>query len=241
MRIAAHATPHRPLESYAWDDVRARLDAQGWATLPGLLDGTTCHEVAAWYDEPARFRSHVVMARHGFGRGEYRYFACPLPPLVANLRASLYGQLAPVAAEWGRRLDGRIAYPATHAEFLAECHAAGQSRPTPLLLRYGPGDFNALHQDLYGPLVFPLQVAVLLSAPGRDFTGGAFVLTEQRPRMQSRADVVPLAQGDAVVFAVHHRPVTGVRGSYRVQLRHGVSTIRSGRRHTLGLILHDAT
>lgn len=241
MRTAAPAAPHRPLESYAWDDIRARLDAQGWATLPGLLDRATCEVVAAWYDEPARFRSHVVMARHGFGRGEYRYFACPLPPLVASLRAPLYAHLTPVAADWSRRLEAHAVYPPTHAEFLAQCHAAGQARPTPLLLRYGPGDFNALHQDLYGPLVFPLQVAVLLSEPGRDFTGGEFVLTEQRPRLQSRVDVVPLAQGDAVVFAVHHRPVAGVRGSYRVQLRHGVSTVRSGRRHTLGVILHDAT
>lgn len=241
MPATTPALTHRPLDAYAWNDVHAALDAQGWALLPGLFDRATCHEVAGWYDDGARFRSRIVMARHGFGRGEYQYFAYPLPALLAELRTGLYPRLTPVATAWSERLGSRVAYPATHGEFVAACHAAGQVRPTPLLLRYVSGDFNALHQDLYGPLVFPLQVAVLLSAPGRDFTGGEFVLTEQRPRLQSRADVVPLSQGDAVVFAVHHRPVTGARGTYRVHLRHGVGTVRSGRRHTLGIILHDAT
>jgi len=235
------ALAHTPLHSYPWTDIHGHLDRHGWAMLPRLLDRDACDAVAAWYDEPARFRSHVVMARHGFGRGEYQYFAYPLPSLVAGLRAALYPRLAPVAAAWNQRLGLETAYPDTHDAFLAQCHEAGQTRPTPLVLRYVAGDFNALHQDLYGPLVFPLQVAVLLSEPGRDFTGGEFVLTEQRPRMQSRADVVPLTQGDAVVFAVHHRPVDGTRGTYRVNLRHGVSTVRSGRRHTLGLVLHDAS
>jgi len=231
---------HTPLDTYAWTDVHTHLDRQGWAVLPGLLDRAACDEVAAWYGESSRFRSRIVMGRHGFGQGEYQYFAYPLPPLVADLREALYPRLTPVATAWNARLGIAGAYPATHAAYLAECHAAGQGRPTPLLLQYGEGDFNALHQDLYGALVFPLQVAVLLSQPERDFTGGEFVLTEQRPRMQSRAEVVPLQQGDAVAFAVHHRPVTGSRGAYRVHLRHGVSPVRSGRRHTLGVIFHDA-
>lgn len=238
--MLAAALTHTSLDTYDWAGVHAHLDAHGWAMLPALVDGGTCHAVAGWYAEPARFRSRIVMARHGFGRGEYQYFAAPLPELIADLREALYPRLVPVANAWNRRLGLEATYPAAHAAFIAECHAAGQARPTPLLLQYGAGDFNALHQDLYGPLVFPLQVAVLLSAPGRDFTGGEFVLTEQRPRMQSRADVVPLTQGDAVIFAVHHRPVDGARGAYRVHLRHGVSTIRSGHRHTLGIILHDA-
>lgn len=238
MLAAAHAPS--ALDTYAWPDVHAHLDAHGWAMLPGLLDRETCATVEAWYAEPARFRSRIVMARHGFGRGEYQYFAYPLPGLIADLREALYPRLVPVANAWNARLGVAATYPETHAAFIAQCHAGGQARPTPLLLQYGAGDFNALHQDLYGPLVFPLQMAVLLSAPGRDFTGGEFVLTEQRPRMQSRADVVPLTQGDAVIFAVHHRPVDGARGAYRVNLRHGVSTVRSGHRHTLGIILHDA-
>ena len=187
-----------------------------------------------------RFRSRVVMARHGFGRGEYRYFAYPLPPLVAALRAAFYPRLAPLANRWNEAMGIAVRYPDEHAEFLARCHAAGQVRPTPLLLQYGAGDYNCLHQDLYGEHVFPLQVAVLLSEPGRDFTGGELVLTEQRPRMQSRPMVLALAQGQAAIFAVHHRPVAGTRGSYRVQLRHGVSRLHSGHRHTLGLIFHDA-
>jgi hypothetical protein len=228
------------LDGYAWLDVHAQLDACGWAMLPGLLDAAECAEVAGTYDDDARFRSRVVMARHGFGRGEYKYFTHPLPPLVSALREALYPRLTPLATKWSAAMGITATYPESHAAFLAQCHAAGQTRPTPLLLRYVAGDFNALHQDLYGPLVFPLQMAVLLSQPERDFTGGEFVLTEQRPRMQSRAEVVPLRQGDAVIFAVHHRPVAGTRGTYRVNLRHGVSRVRSGLRHTVGIIFHDA-
>ncbi|GAN76509.1 2OG-Fe(II) oxygenase [Acidisphaera rubrifaciens] len=223
-----------------WTDVAARLDAEGWAVLPGLLDAAACGAVAGMYGQDAAFRSTVVMARHGFGRGEYRYFAYPLPEPVAGLRGALYPQLAVIANGWAAALGQAGRYPARHADWLATCHAAGQTRPTPLLLRYGPGDYNCLHQDVYGALVFPLQVAVLLSEPGRDFTGGEFVLTEQRPRMQSRACVVPLSQGDGVVFAVRERPVRGTRGVYRVAMRHGVSALRGGVRHTLGVIFHDA-
>jgi hypothetical protein len=216
------------------------LDAQGWAILPGLLSSGQCEAIAALYDEDARFRSRVVMARHGFGRGEYRYFAYPLPDPVAELRTALYPRLMPVANHWHERMGLQRRFPATHAEYLAECHAAGQARPTPLLLRYGPGDYNCLHQDLYGEHVFPLQAAILLTDPA-DFIGGEFVLTEQRPRMQSRVSVVPLRQGDAVVFAVSQRPVSGTRGDYRVTMRHGVSPLRSGERHTLGILFHDAS
>ena len=218
----------------------AELDTHGCALIPGLLTPDACAEVVGWYDEAARFRSTVVMARHGFGRGEYRYFAYPLPDPVAALRTALYPPLAAIANRWNEALGAAVRFPQEHAAFLERCHAAGQTRPTPLLLRYGPGDYNCLHQDLYGEHVFPLQAAILLSDPGRDFTGGEFVLTEQRPRMQSRVEVVPLRQGDAVVFPVHHRPVRGGRGLYRVNLRHGVSRLRSGRRHTLGIIFHDA-
>jgi uncharacterized protein len=229
------------LDAIDWGRVEHDLDAQGQAVLPGLLDVATCGEVAAMYVQRDRFRSRVVMDRHAFGRGEYQYFAYPLPEPLAALRPALYARLQPVANRWNRVMDIPVAYPDRHEDFLARCHAAGQTRPTPLLLQYGAGDYNCLHQDLYGDHVFPLQVAVLLSAPGRDFTGGEFVMTEQRPRMQSRPMVVPLTQGDAVVMAVHHRPVQGSRGPYRVQLRHGVSEVRSGHRHTLGLIFHDAT
>jgi hypothetical protein len=208
--------------------------------LPALLALTACQELAELYADDARFRSRVVMSRHGFGQGEYKYFSYPLPPLVAGLRTALYPHLAPVANEWSRRLGTDQHFPTTLDAFLERCHAAGQVKPTPLLLQYGPDDYNCLHQDLYGEWVFPLQLTVLLSQPGRDFTGGEFALTEQRPRMQSRVEVVPLGQGDAVVFAVHHRPVHGTRGDYRVNLRHGVSRVRSGRRHTLGVIFHDA-
>ena len=218
----------------------AGLDECGFALLPRLLDAAECGGIARCYDDPEQFRSRVVMARHGFGRGEYQYFAYPLPDVIRELRSSLYEKLAPVANRWNETLGNEQRFPATHDEFLARCHAAGQSRPTPLLLRYVAGDFNCLHQDLYGEQVFPLQVAVLLSQPGVDFTGGEFVLTEQRPRQQSRAEVVPLAQGDAVIFAVNERPVAGSRGSYRVKMRHGVSRVRTGLRHTLGIILHDA-
>ena len=216
------------------------LDAQGWFVFRGLLSPAECRGLAAMYGPGAGFRSHVVMARHGFGRGEYRYFAYPLPPLVQHWRTALYPLLVPIANQWHERMGLASRFPSTHAEFIARCAAAGQSRPTPLLLQYGAGDYNCLHQDLYGEHVFPLQVAVLLSSPGADFSGGEFVLTEQRPRMQSRATVVPLAQGDAVVFAVNSRPVRGTRGDYRVTMRHGVSTLTAGHRHTLGLIFHDA-
>jgi hypothetical protein len=227
-------------DDHDWAARAADLDARGWAILPGLLDPVTCAAVSAGYDEPARFRSQVVMARHGFGRGEYRYYRYPLPDPIAGLRTALYPPLVGIANHWHERLGIPTRFPAEHADFLARCRDAGQARPTPLLLRYGPGDYNCLHQDLYGEHVFPLQVAVLLSRPGEDFAGGEFVLTEQRPRMQSRVEVVPLEQGDAVVFAVNHRPVAGSRGDYRVAMRHGVSTLRSGRRHTLGIIFHDA-
>lgn len=224
-----------------WPAVASQLNARGCAVLPGLIAAADCRALAALYGEDGRFRSRVIMSRHGFGRGEYRYFTYPLPPLVAQLRASLYPHLAPIANEWSRRLGDDRSYPPSLEAFLRGCHAAGQMKPTPLLLQYGPEDYNCLHQDLYGEWVFPLQLTVLLSQPGSDFTGGEFVLTEQRPRMQSRAEVVPLERGDAVVFAVHHRPVRGTRGDYRVNLRHGVSRVRSGRRHTLGIIFHDAS
>ena len=228
------------LDRYAWPDAYAHLDDCGWAMLPGLLDSGECAALARLYDDDSPFRSRIVMARHGFGRGEYRYFAYPLPPIVAALRTALYPRLAPVANRWSAAMKVAMVYPDAHDAFVAQCHAAGQTRPTPLLLRYRAGDFNALHQDLYGPLAFPLQVAILLSEPERDFTGGEFVLTEQRPRMQSRAEVVPLRQGDGVIFAVHNRPVAGTRGTYRANLKHGVSRVRSGLRHTVGIIFHDA-
>jgi hypothetical protein len=223
-----------------WSAVSADLDAQGWAVSPKLLPASACDTVAGLYDDDAAFRSHVVMARHGFGRGEYKYFAYPLPPFVENLRTSLYPHLAPLANRWHERMGMDVRFPDDHAAFIARCHAAGQNRPTPLLLRYAKDDYNCLHQDLYGAHVFPLQLAILLSEPGEDFTGGEFVMTEQRPRMQSRAMVVPLRKGDAVIFAVNSRPVQGARGSYRVNLRHGVSKLRAGHRHTLGIIFHDA-
>ena len=224
-----------------WDDVGEQLDTAGCAVIPGLLDARLCTQLAACYDQAPRFRSRVVMERHGFGRGEYQYFAYPLPAPVAELRTTLYPPLARIANRWQAALGLDVRFPTEHADFLARCHAAGQLRPTPLLLRYRAGDYNCLHQDLYGEQVFPLQVAVLLSRPGEDFEGGEFVLTEQRPRMQSRAEVVALGQGDAVVFAVNQRPVQGTRGVYRVAMRHGVSRVRRGLRHTLGVIFHDAT
>lgn len=224
-----------------WSALASTLDAQGCAMLEGLLTPEECVTVAGLYPQDDLFRSRVVMGRHGYGRGEYRYFSYPLPNLVAALRGALYPHLMPIANRWQTALGSEVRYPETHAEFIERCHAAGQRRPTPLLLQYALDDYNCLHQDLYGEHVFPLQVAILLSAPGRDFTGGEFVLTEQRPRMQSRPEVVPLAQGDAVVFAVHQRPVQGTRGVYRVNMRHGVSRLRSGHRHTLGIIFHDAT
>ncbi len=217
------------------------LEAQGWSVWPDLLTGSQCDDIAGMYDHDDGFRSRVVMARHGFGRGEYRYFSYPLPPLVQRFRTMLYPRLVAIANQWHERMGMNTRFPASHDEFIAHCAAAGQTRPTPLLLRYGAGDYNCLHQDLYGEHVFPLQVAVLLSEPVKDFSGGEFVLTEQRPRMQTRAAVVPLAKGDAVVFAVNSRPVHGTRGDYRVKLRHGVSKIIEGHRHTLGIIFHDAT
>jgi len=219
------------------DTLDTALDGCGWAVLPKLLTPDECRALAAAYDDDARFRGKVVMARHGFGRGEYKYFAYPLPPRVAELRESLYPRLAPIANRWSERLKSEVRFPPAHQAFLTRCHDEGQTRPTPLLLKYGPGDYNCLHQDLYGEHVFPLQVAILLS---RDFEGGEFVFTEQRPRMQSRASVVPLTQGDGVVFAVNQRPVEGARGPYRVTMRHGVSVLRSGERYTLGIIFHDA-
>lgn len=222
-------------------ELEAALDCEGWAVLPGLLSPDECSPLEGLYGPTPTFRSQVHMARHGFGRGEYRYFAYPLPEPVARLRRDLYRRLVPTANRWQERLGLDVRFPPTHEAFIERCHAAGQCRPTPLLLQYGPGDYNCLHQDLYGEHVFPLQVAVLLSAPGRDFTGGELVLTEQRPRMQSRAAVVPLSRGDGAVFAVNHRPQRGSRGDYRTAMRHGVSVVRSGRRHTLGIIFHDAT
>ena len=223
-----------------WEAVTGALDSDGCAVIERLLSRAECEALASLYDEDNRFRSRVVMARHGFGRGEYKYFAYPLPQLIASLRKALYPRLAAVANQWHERLRIDTRFPASHAEFLERCHEAGQTRPTPLVLRYGPGDYNCLHQDLHGEHVFPLQATILLSEPGKDFTGGEFVLTEQRPRMQSRPHVVSLGQGDAVVFAVHHRPVQGTKGVYRVNLRHGVSRVLSGNRHTIGLIFHDA-
>ncbi|MGO4519656.1 2OG-Fe(II) oxygenase [Dyella sp. 2RAF44] len=228
------------IEAIDWPTLLAELDERGSAVIQGLLDAELCRDIAAHYADESRYRSRVVMARHNFGRGEYRYFRYPLPEPVQQLRGALYPQLAPLASQWNVRMGIAMQYPATHEAFLARCHEAGQTRPTPLLLKYGTGDYNCLHQDLYGEHVFPLQVAVLLSEPGRDFSGGEFVLTEQRPRMQSRVEVVPLRQGDAVIFAVNQRPVAGMRGSYRVTMRHGVSRVRSGQRHTLGVIFHDA-
>jgi hypothetical protein len=223
-----------------WHDVEEDLNQHGSAMLRGLLSGHECNALAALYARDELYRSRVLMARHGFGRGEYKYFDYPLPDLVDALRTSVYPRLVPVANRWNDIMRIDVRYPAQHADFIQRCHTAGQLRPTPLILQYGKNDYNCLHQDLYGEHVFPLQLAILLSQPGQDFTGGEFVMTEQRPRMQSRAEVVPLRKGDAVVFAVHHRPVQGTRGSYRVNLRHGVSRLHSGHRHTLGVIFHDA-
>ena len=223
-----------------WPLLAAELDEHGCATTGPLLTPEDCSMLCGLYDAEEGFRSRIVMARHGFGRGEYKYFSYPLPGAVAALRAALYPPLAEIADRWNEALGLSVRYPREHEGFIERCHAAGQIKPTPLLLQYGAGDYNCLHQDLYGEHVFPLQVAFLLSRAGADFTGGEFVLTEQRPRMQSRAEVVPLAQGEAVIFPVHHRPVRGTRGVYRVNMRHGVSRLRSGRRHTLGIIFHDA-
>ncbi|MEA3121528.1 MAG: uncharacterized protein QOH33_1083 [Paraburkholderia sp.] len=228
------------VDGFDWDGVEPTLNEFGAAVVPGLLTPAECEALAALYRDNARFRSRIVMTRHGFGRGEYKYFDYPLPGLVQTLRSTIYPHLVAVANNWNRALGIDVRYPATHAAFVRRCHEAGQTRPTPLLLQYVAGDYNCLHQDLYGEHVFPLQVAILLSRPDRDFSGGEFVLTEQRPRMQSRVEVVPLSQGAAAIFAVSHRPMQGTRGAYRVNMRHGVSRLRSGLRHTLGIIFHDA-
>ena len=224
-----------------WPSKEEDLNQQGCAVLEGVLSSSECRALAALYPDEHLFRSRVTMSRHGFGRGEYKYFKYPLPAMIQELRESLYSRLVPTANRWNAAMGIDVRYPSEHREYLKRCHDAGQNRPTPLLLQYGAGDYNCLHQDLYGDLVFPIQVAILLSEPDRDFRGGEFVLTEQRPRMQSRPEVVRLQQGDAVAFAVHHRPVQGTRGWYRVNLRHGVSRLRSGQRHTVGIIFHDAT
>ncbi|HUB84204.1 MAG TPA: 2OG-Fe(II) oxygenase [Rhizomicrobium sp.] len=221
-------------------EIESALNASGFAVLTKALSGAQCSALARLYNDDSHFRSRVVMARHGYGRGEYKYFSYPLPKLVKDLRTALYPPLAKIANDWNTALKKDMRFPPTHAGFLKRCHEAGQVRPTPLLLRYGAGDYNCLHQDLYGEHVFPLQVAFLLSEPGRDFEGGEFILTEQRPRMQSRAEVVPLRQGDAVIFAVNERPVQGTKAVYRVKMRHGVSRLRAGNRYTLGIIFHDA-
>jgi hypothetical protein len=223
-----------------WASLARDLDEQGCARMPHLLNPHGCRSIASFYSAAQHFRSRIEMARHGFGRGEYRYFSYPLPPVVAELRSALYARLVPIANRWHERMHIDVRFPADHAAYLERCRVGSQTRPTPLLLRYGPGDYNCLHQDLYGEHVFPLQVAILLSDPATDFLGGEFVLTEQRPRMQSRVEVVPLAQGDAVIFAVNARPKAGSKGDYRVMMRHGVSTIRRGERYALGIIFHDA-
>jgi len=240
LRAAAAPSIAERVATLDWDEIAAALDAHGCATTGALLGPEECGLMASAYGDDSLFRSRVVMARHGFGRGEYKYFAYPLPPLVAALRGALYPPLAAIADRHNETLGVASRFPREHDAYLARCHAAGQAKPTPLLLQYAEGDYNCLHQDLYGEHVFPLQVTLLLSRPGTDFSGGEFVLTEQRPRMQSRAEVVPLGQGEAVIFPVHHRPVKGTRGAYRVNMRHGVSRLRAGRRHTLGIIFHDA-
>jgi hypothetical protein len=239
-RVTAEAAAPAAVARIPWPKVAAEIDAQGCATISPLLTPRQCRALSALFASEQPFRRRVVMAQHGYGRGEYKYFAHPLPPLVEALRTALYPPLAGIANRWNEAMGVGGRYPAEHAAFLERCHLAGQTRPTPLLLQYAAGDYNCLHQDLYGEHVFPLQAAILLSEPGEDFTGGEFVLTEQRPRMQSRVEVVPLRQGEAVVFPVRERPVNGTRGTYRVTMRHGVSRLRSGRRHTLGIIFHDA-
>ncbi|HEY6123258.1 MAG TPA: 2OG-Fe(II) oxygenase [Steroidobacteraceae bacterium] len=228
------------VDALDWPELQSALDERGSAIVLRLLDAQQCRALATMYSDDDAFRSRVIMAKHGFGRGEYRYFSYPLPPRVGILREVFYPRLAAIANRWNEQLGVETRFPATQAEFLRRCHDAGQMRPTPLLLQYGAGDYNCLHQDLYGEHVFPLQIAVLLSEPGEDFSGGEFVLTEQRPRRQTRVEVCPLRQGDAIIFAVHQRPARGTRGVYRVNMRHGVSELRSGKRHTLGVIFHDA-
>jgi uncharacterized protein len=239
-QLRVDGKPAVRMEALDWRTIGEELDRQGNAVMEQLLSHEECGAIADLYANDELFRSRVVMARHGFGRGEYKYFSYPLPDPLGELRTAAYTHLVPIANRWNEAMGIDVRYPEKHGDFIERCHKAGQSRPTPLLLQYGAGDYNCLHQDLYGEHVFPLQLTVLLSAPGADFTGGEFVMTEQRPRMQSRPMVVPLRQGDAVVFAVHNRPVRGTRGMYRVNLRHGVSRIRSGQRHTVGIIFHDA-
>lgn len=237
---ACPATIEARVEALDWSRAHADLDAQGWAVAPKLLTCAEAERIASLYSQDAGFRSRVVMSRHGFGRGEYKYFSYPLPPLIQSLRTAAYPHLAPLANRWAERMGQAARFPPDHAAFLERCHEAGQVRPTPLLLQYGPGDYNCLHRDLYGEHVFPIQIAILLDQPGEDFVGGEFVMTEQRPRMQTRPMVLPLTKGDAAIFAVDRRPVQGVRGDYQVKLSHGVSKLHSGRRHTLGVIFHDA-
>lgn len=237
---AALGTIEDRVAALDWHRIERELGERGWATTGAILARDACDRLVGLYDEDSRFRSRVVMARHGFGQGEYRYFSYPLPEPVGALRRALYGRLVATANRWRAALGGGETFPPSHADYLERCHLAGQLRPTPLLLRYGPGDYNCLHQDVYGEHLFPLQTAFLLAEPGREFEGGEFVLTEQRPRMQSRVHVVPLALGEGVIFAVSQRPVAGTRGPYRVTMRHGVSPLRAGRRHTLGIIFHDA-
>lgn len=239
--LAPLPTLRTRIDALDWAWIGGELDGYGCATIPGLLAADECATLVDLYPDDERFRNRVVMARHGYGSGEYKYLRYPLPSTVQELRDASYPHLAPIANRWNEAMGIDVRYPDRHDAFIARCHAAGQFQPTPLILQYRSGDYNCLHQDLYGEHVFPLQLAVLLSQPGRDFSGGEFVLTEQRPRMQSRAEVVPLQQGDAVVFAVHHRPVRSAHGIHRVNLRHGVSRLRSGRRHTLGVIFHDAS
>lgn len=237
--VAATSVEAR-LDAADWAQVASDLDAQGWAVIPGLISHIEADAIADLYQGPEGFRSRVVMARHGFGLGEYRYFSYPLPNILQSIRTAAYPRLAPIANRWHERMGKADRFPDDHAAFLERCRQAGQSRPTPLLLEYGPGDYNCLHRDLYGEHVFPLQIAILLDQPGEDFTGGEFVMTEQRPRMQTRPMVLPLRKGDAAVFAVNSRPMKGVRGDYQVKLNHGVSKLYSGRRHTVGIIFHDA-
>jgi hypothetical protein len=234
------ATIATRVDAIDWTSIHGELDTQGWAIAPALLTHVEADGLAALYHQASGFRSHVIMARHGFGRGEYKYFDYALPPLVQSLRTAAYPHLAPIANRWCERMGQATRFPPDHAAFLERCHAAGQTRPTPLLLEYAPGDYNCLHRDLYGEHVFPIQIAILLDQPGADFEGGEFVMTEQRPRMQTRPMVLPLRKGDAAIFAVNSRPMKGVRGDYQVKLNHGVSKLRSGRRHTLGVIFHDA-
>ena len=241
-KLGTSSTPiHSRVDAVDWTRIHADLDSQGWAIVPKLLTHTEADFIAGLYRQEKGFRSQIIMARHGFGRGEYKYFSYPLPPVIAALRTSVYPHLAPIANGWQERMGKDVRFPRGHEEFLERCHQAGQVRPTPLLLEYGPEDYNCLHRDLYGEHVSPIQLAILLDQPGEDFEGGEFVMTEQRPRMQTRAMVLPLKKGGAAVFAVSSRPMRGVRGYYQVKLNHGVSKLYSGKRHTIGVIFHDAT